>query len=131
MNLANKFIASVLLFSTSICIAEPTVYLKAKDPAPFNGILFSLPKAEETRIKLLERDSFEKMNKMLEKSIIDLEQIKERQSKNFNLLLDETDDLAKNLYSERQMKNVERLMWFGGGAAVVVLIVWGLRSFVK
>lgn len=117
--------------STSICLGADVVSLKAKDIVPFDGILFSLPKAEDTRIKLLERDSFQKMNQVYINSQADYDAIQLKLRTNLDLCIKETDNVAQNLYAERQMRNVERIAIFGGGIATTIIIFYIVKAVVN
>lgn len=112
-------------------MANEVVPIEQGQPAPYSGVLFSNSKANETRIKLIEKQYLEKENASLKRSLelSDLA-LKSSQEKSV-LFLEQNDKLAKNLNSERQVSTFTKVVYFVLGAGAVGLGVYGAGRLVK
>ena len=102
------------------------VYLEKDAKTPFAGFLFSEQAGKEVKVKLIERDYFEKLNESLQKQVESYSNINLRYQEEKKILLDQNDNLAKNLGAERSMGNFERALWFAGGILTTVLVLYGV-----
>jgi hypothetical protein len=96
---------AVILTISNSSYSQDFVHLQKDDKAPYEGLLFSIEKSKELRIKLLERDYYESANKSLTKIV-------ETKDLQMNMLTERNNDLAKNLSSERTFTTLERMFWF-------------------
>lgn len=133
MKLLNKFwiISISLSLISNTAYSNDSVFIEKNTPAPFSGFLFSEQKGREIKQRLVEADYFEQLNKSLQIQIKLYENIETRNNEKYNILLDQNDRLAKNLYSERNMSTWEKLAYFGLGVLATVLTTYAIKQAVK
>lgn len=116
-------ILTIITLINSYSFAQDAVLLNKDDKAPFNGFLLPQEKLQELHNNTLERDAFQKENESLNKSL-NLQQtnlgLKDNQ---INILLNQNDNLAKALGSERTLNNWEKTGYFIGGIIVTGLAI--------
>lgn len=121
----------MILLTLNISIADDVVPIEQGQPAPYSGVLFSNKKANETRLKLVEKQYLEKENTSLKRSL-ELSDIALKSSEEKSrLFLEQNDKLAKNLNSERQVGTLTKVVYFVLGAGAVGLGVWGAGRLIK
>jgi len=116
-------------FSTVILIAltcnsafgESAVYLSKGSPSPFDGMLFTIPKAQELRQNEIELKTYKLLNESLKKSLSEQENIILNEKQKNTLLVERNDELAKDLKDARQTSDFTKAMWFILGMAAVGL----------
>lgn len=129
-----KLWMNLIIFSTLLnnsAIAEDSVVLDKDKPAPFSGILFSPEKSQDIKNKLIERDAYIELNDSLNKSLSFQQDIIQRNIDKNNLCLDQNDKLAKSLYSERQMNDLEKVGLVLLGIGITGLTYWGYGQLHK
>lgn len=109
-----QFITFLLIFSNLCLAVDDSIALKKDDPAPWDGILLSQPKAQEVKYKLLENDSLQKSIKLQEDMIIN-------QEDKIDILLKQNDKLAGALQSSQGQNDWERIGFFLIGMTAVFL----------
>ena len=121
-------ISNLLFFISAPCQAGDVTYLELNTPAPYPGYLFTVPKTEETRQKLIDLDTFKALNESLQKSLdLNKTNLQLVEDKNV-LLLNQNDSLAKKLYNEREMSDWTKALWFGAGVLATILITYGVKK---
>lgn len=129
MNLIKIFL--IFLISSSLVLGESAVPLNLGDKAPFEGVLFTTPKAQELKNTLIERDSLKIINYSLNTSINLQTDILTHKDNQIKLIMDQNDNLAKEVYSERSLNSWEKFLWFGVGVLSSVLILYGVKEAAK
>lgn len=125
---------SLIIFSTllsSLSWAEDTIVLHKGALVPFDGILFSSEKAADVKNKLIERDAYFQLNDSLNKSLNFQQDIINRDNNKNKLCMDQNDNLAKSLYSERQMNDLEKFGLVLLGIGITGLTYWGYGQLHK
>lgn len=108
--------------------ADDAIHLNQGDAAPMEGILLSVPKAQETRTKIIERDQFEAINQSLGRSI-DLYKANELQYQSqITTLLTQNDKLAKIDKDVQDSSTIKSVLIFLAGAAVTVGIAFAYKK---
>lgn len=106
---------------------DPTL-LQKDQAAPYEGLLFSQPKAQDIRNKLLERDAFKSTNESLERTIsLKSDTIMQLESQK-ELLLKNNDSLATSLHAERTSNMWTYFGFFALGVGGTILGLYGLRQ---
>lgn len=121
-----KNLKSFCFVSLSAIVISNPVYasdiehLDKGQSAPFEGMLFTIDKAKDVRAKLLERDTYEQLNKSLENSNNSLNNILKIKDEQINIVTERNNDLSSSLQSAQSMSTLEKLGWFvlGVGAAI-------------
>lgn len=125
----NLIIFSILI--NNICLADDSVILNKDDKAPFTGILFTPEKSQDLKNKLIERDAYIQLNDSLNKSLNFQQDIINRNNDKNKLCMDQNDVLAKSLYSERQMNDLEKFGLVLLGIGITGLTYWGYGQLHK
>ena len=129
------------LIALSACASNPSLYsnayadetsvLKAGQPAPFDGLLFTEEKAEQLRKDVIAKKTLEDLNLSLNQSL-------EREKANYNLsesksnaLIEQNIKLSKSLQEERSMTSLERIFWFGLGSVLTGAAAYGVVKTLK
>lgn len=122
-----KLLALLLLFTSTVQAAD-VVHLQPGDKAPYAGYLLSDETERDTRLKLIdykykvaEVELLTAREKLL-KEDIDIYQKRIDSFKNSN------DDLAKANESLRASSDLQKVLYFLGGAAITTLIVFGVNN---
>ena len=126
--MATKYIIILSLLLNNISWAQDSVVLPKDAPAPFAGILLSPEKAQELKNAVIERDGYLKLNDSFKKSLDLSVDMVNKQDEKVKLLMDQNDNLAKSLYSERSMSDVTKIIIFGAGVLSTVLIMYGVQK---
>lgn len=118
----------ILSLISSYSFAQDAIFLNKTQLAPFDGFLLPQEKLQELHNNILERDAFQKENESLNKSL-NIQQtnlgLKDNQ---INILLNQNDNLAKALYSERTLNNWEKVGYFAGGIILTGLSIYAVHS---
>ena len=124
-------ISLMISILSNTIIAQDVISLKENEKAPFSGILFPIDKAAELKDSVVERDYYKKRNDLLlnitdlnEKTLINCTEGKV-------LLLTQNDNLAKQLYSERQLSDWAKIGYFALGIVVTGIAFYGIKSTIK
>jgi hypothetical protein len=123
-----KLLLTFLLIISSVVNADEPTYLGKGQSAPFNGILFTIEQSQDLRTKVLERDAFEKLNNSLEKSLGISEHNYQIESEKNQILDKRNDDLAKSLREARSTSDLEKVLYTGLGAAVIIFGAFIVKS---
>lgn len=122
-----KTILAILIlsiFSKSVN-ADDVIFLGKGVPSPYDGFLFTREKTLDVKNTYIERDEFKLLNESLNRSLTLYKDNEKINQEKLNVLLDQNDTLAKELYSSRGTNNWEKLAWFIGGVAVSGLAFYG------
>lgn len=111
--------------------AQDVQYLSKDQKAPFEGFLFTAPKASELKDAVIERDNYKLINLSLEKSLELEKKNSELQNQKVNVVLEQNLNLTKSLNEERSMSNWERILWFGLGVVGTGMAVYGASKIAK
>lgn len=121
----------ISLIATNSFADNDVVSLLKGQPAPFDGLLFTIPKAEDLKRSVVERDNYKLLSESLERSIDLFKKNDELNNQKVNILLEQNDKLAKNLYEARSTSTAERVLWFGLGLAVTGMAIYGAKTLTK
>lgn len=121
----------MILLTINPLMANEVVPIEKGQPAPFSGILFPNSKANEVRLKLVEKQYIEKENASLKRSLELSDLALKSSEEKSKLFLEQNDKLAKNLNSEREVGTFTKIMYFVLGAGAVGLGVWGAGKLTK
>lgn len=119
-----KIILISLLISIQ-CFADPS-FLDKNQPAPYAGILFTTQDAQDLRKQLIDLDTTKMINTSLTKSIDLYKSNEDLYQKEKQILLDRNDNLAKTLYSQQHLNDLEKVGIFVLGIAATGLAIWGV-----
>ena len=115
----NKFI--IFLLISQICLAETDPYFANKGHTlTQDSWVFSPDKAKDVRNRLIDGETYQKLNESLNKSIELYKSNDEIQQKKVNLLLEQNDVLAKRLNESQSLNNWEKFGLFVLGIAATV-----------
>ncbi len=121
-----KLICLIFILVQTNVNADDPFYAQRGHVLAQDSWVFSPGKAKETRDKLIDLDTYTKLNTSLEKSL-DLYKSNETiQQNKINLLLEQNDKLAKSLYDERTVTGWERFGYFALGIAATVFAGWAI-----
>lgn len=110
------------------CFGDDPTLLQKDQAAPYEGLLFSQPKAQDIRNKLLERDAFKSTNESLERTIsLKTENITLLESQK-ELLLKNNDSLATSLHAERTSNMWTYFGFFALGVGGTILGLYGIKQ---
>ena len=121
----------MILLTLNVTMADSATPLEKGQPAPYSGVLLTNDKANEVRIKLIEKGYIEKENTSLKRSLELSDLALKSSEEKSQLFIEQNDKLAKNLNSERQVGTVTKVLYFVLGAGAVGLGVWGAGRLVK
>lgn len=131
MKLLQLVLPWVLLITVSNAYSDDVIYLEKGVPSPFTGYLFPPAKADGIRKELIEKDGLHLLNVSLTKTV-------ELQKDNINIyelriknMSEQNDNLAKNLYNERNVTNWERIGFFALGILATGFAIYGVKSIGK
>lgn len=119
-------ISLISLLISNIALSDDPTLLNKDQAAPYQGLLFSIQKANELKNTAIERDNLLKINESLNKSLSLQDDIINRQNQKVDILLNQNDKLAKSLGDERTIGSWERygyvllgvIMTVGAGFAI-------------
>ena len=120
----------ILLLIPSLSLAD-VQFIEKDKVAPFDGFLFPPEKANEVKVKVIERDNYKALSESYEKSLNLQKQNYDYQAEKIKLYMDQNDNLAKNLYAERNVSDWTKVMWFGVGVLATVLTLYGVKQATK
>lgn len=122
----------ILSFWTSLSrSSDEVVIIEQGQPAPYTGYLFSKEKAQLTRIKLIEGEEAIRLNLSYAKSLDLYEKNKDKNNEMVNTLLEQNDKLSKSLNASRSVSDLEKILWFLGGALAVGAATYGAARLAK
>lgn len=108
---------------SNLCYANDVIYLEKDKPAPYDGFLFTPDKTKDTRIKLLERSTFEGLNDSLSKTNTLLEANVKSKDQQLTLVMDRNNQLAETIRSQQSMNNWEKAAYFVAGVLITYFAV--------
>lgn len=126
----NKFLIIFLICSTAFPDTDP-YFAERGTVLPKDSWVFSPEKAKQTRDKLIDAETYFKINESLTKSIELYKTTEEIQQNKVNLLLKQNDELAQRLYSSQSLNNWERFGLFFLGIAATVGAGWAISRAAK
>ena len=126
----NSLISLMILLVSHNSFAQDAVELHLGDAAPYPGILFSIPKAQEIRQNEIQLKAYKLINDSLETTAAELEKIKETEDQKVNILLTQNDSLAKDLADARSTSEFTKILWFSLGVVATSVAVWGAHQVV-
>lgn len=110
-------------------------YLKANDPSPCAGYLFSPDKELEVRIKIQDYEALKSENLLKDKQIenlnkynLNLESIVDSKDKQITLWQDKATDSTEKLISSESGRGWRDVGFFALGIAAVVLGAWAVKQ---
>lgn len=103
-DLMNKFVLFCFILC-QISLAEDPYFGQKGHVLPQDSWVFSPDKAKEVRNKLVDGETYFKLNESLTKSIELYKKSDEIQQNKVNLLLEQNDKLAQRLYSSQSLNN--------------------------
>lgn len=112
----------------NVCYADDVTYLDKNQPAPYEGYLFTTDKAKDTRIKLIERSTFEGINQSLVKTNTLLQTNSDLKDQQIKIVMDRNDDLSKSLKDAESTSNWERIIYFGLGVLATSAAFYGAKK---
>jgi hypothetical protein len=115
----NKFLAILLICSTVLAETDPFFANKGYTLVQDSWI-FSPEKAKNVRDKLIDGDTYQKLNESLSKSIELYKSNDQLQQNKINLLLEQNNKLAVRLHDSQSLNNWERFGLFLLGIAATV-----------
>lgn len=116
----NKLILCCFLLS-QIAIGDTDPYLGSKgDVLKQDSWVFSPEKAKNVRDRLIDSESFSRINESLQKSLELYKSNEQIQQNKVNLLLEQNDKLAQRLGESQSLNNWERFGLFVLGIAATV-----------
>lgn len=107
----------VFAFTIECAIADTAVNINKGEPAPYTGVLLDLEKAEKIRDELIDKDTLQKTNESLNKSILLYKSNEEILSNHKNLLLNQNMELTKTLNDTRETSGWVKAAYFVLGMA--------------
>jgi len=110
---------------------EDSIYLPKGTVAPYSGILLSVPRAQETRRKVIEGESYQFQTESLQKSLTTQKQLTDLSEQKMQLYANQNDKLAKSLSEARSTSDLTKVFYFVGGAAAVILGGWAIGQIRK
>lgn len=118
----------IILLVGSLSYGDDAVHLNQGEVAPFEGLLLSIPKAQETRTRLIERDQFEAINSSLNNSINLYKANESQYQSQITTLLTQNDKLAKIDKDVSDGSTIKTVLTFLAGAAVTIGIAYAIRK---
>lgn len=112
----------IILLNHNICLADPpaSIFLNAKDPAPFSGFLLSKEKVDEFHDMAIELQKEKDLNFSLDKSVDLLKDNETKLQEALNLSIDQNDKLLK----KERSSDLDKVLYFGGGIVITVLAIF-------
>lgn len=111
----------LLVFISNISFAEDKVQeLQIGQISPYTGILMPQSKADQIKMDLINADYNKAVNESLNKSIELYKSNETLYQNKVNVLTDQNNNLAKNLYEERSLSAWEKFGLFGLGILATV-----------
>lgn len=120
----------LLLLIPSLLLADVQFIEKGKT-APYDGFLLPPDKANEMKVNTIERDSYKLLYESTTKSLNLQKENSDYQEEKIKLYMVQNDNLAKNLYSERNVSDWTKVAWFGIGVLASVLTLYGVKQVSK
>lgn len=116
-----KHITLLCLLISQIAISDTDPYLAPKGfSLPQESWIFSPEKAKEVRGKLIDGETYFKLNESLTKSLDLYKSNEEIQQNKVNLLLEQNDKLVKTSAASQSLNSWERVGWFVLGIAATI-----------
>lgn len=106
---------------TSNAFAEPVTTLQKNDIAPFTGLLFDIPTANDMRKQLVELDGLRLINTSLNNSITLQQNIIVTEKSQVDLLIEQNNKLAVSLRSAESLNTWTKAGYFTMGVLSIVL----------
>ncbi len=113
----------VLLLNSSIGLADDVIHLNKDDKAPFTGFLFTEEKTRETRIRLIDGDLAEVLNKSYAKENAYLRQNSDYKDTQIKLVTDRNIELSKTVIDQQSTSTVTKVLYFVGGMVVTYVAI--------
>ena len=126
----SKLVILLTLFSF-VSYAGEVTFIKAKEPAPYDGYLMTPAKTNEVKNVVIERDGLLKLNESLNKSLQLQSDVADLNQKKVTILLEQQETLSKSLYDERSMSNWVQFGWFALGVVAAGAAVYGAHQAYK
>lgn len=129
--LKTSLITLILIITTTNALADDPTLIKKNEPAPYNGLLFSIPKATELHKDIVERDALKLTNESLQKSLSITQENYSIEQKKTSILDNRNDELAKRLQESNHTSDGEKLLWMGVGIVVTGVAIYGVSQLRK
>lgn len=100
--------------------------MKRGELVPRDGLLFSIPKADEVRKQVIEKEGLEQTKKSLENSLSITQHSYEIEQEKTSILTKRNDDLAQRLQESQHMSDWAKFFWFAAGVVGTSAAAWGL-----
>lgn len=123
-------IVTLLTFGVNVA-ANDVVRLEQGNPAPFSGYLFSDQVEKQTRYRLIEADYTDKRNQQLQTIISNYEQQISIYDKRLELYKNTSEELAKQVVSNKDVSFWEKSLYFILGATLTGIVSYGVVNTLK
>lgn len=116
----------------SVCLADDGAKPVTKgSTVPYDGVLLTVPKANELHSDIVVGDGYKKLNDSLNQSLT-IQQNNYNIEQQKNTILDARNDkLAEQLKNAQSMNNTEKLLWMGVGVLVTGASAYTLSKIHK
>lgn len=123
-----KYLLIAILICNTCLADDGAVVVSKGDAAPFSGVLLSNEKANQLKVISIEHDEYKLLNDSLNRSINLYKSNEAVYDNKVNVLLQQNDKLAVDLYSARQTTMWEKLGFFVLGVAATTAAVYGVKK---
>lgn len=118
----------MIVMVTSSAFAEPVTLLEKGQNAPFTGLLFDIPTANDTRKQLIELDGLRLINTSLNTSLVLQQNIITTEKSQVDLLIEQNNKLAVSLRSAESLNTYTKIGYFTMGLAAVLIGAYGIHK---
>lgn len=126
-----NLLISLMILLTSNCFAQDATHLNKNDPAPYEGIIFTIPRSQELRVMEIEHKEYKLLNDSLQRSQAQYEDILKLDTDKVNIVSQQNDNLAKSLEASRTSSEWTKILWFGLGVFATSAAIYGASKFTK
>jgi hypothetical protein len=124
----NFVVLLIISILSNICLADDIIFLEKDKPAPHEGYLFTPEKTKETRIKLLERNTFEGLNLSLTNTNTFLQKNIYLKDYQIQIVTDRNTELSKTIIDQRSASDLQKVLWFGLGVLATGAALYGIKK---
>lgn len=119
----NFVILLIISLLGNFCLADDVIFLEKNKPAPYDGYLFTPEKTKDTRIKLLERNTFEGLNESLTKTNTFLQENSSLKDQQIKIVMDRNDQLAETVRDQQSTNNWVKAGYFLAGVFITYFAI--------